>query len=98
MFSEHFSFDHDVDNLKDFQKKRPVVLETSQILIALANSGPTTIQRNNCEWSSARPMNRSSPFIIFLFCSYAWSMRIAEKLQCVFLMTKSPQMLKLYSY
>ena len=25
MFSEHFSFDHDVDNLQDFQKKRPVV-------------------------------------------------------------------------
>ena len=32
MFSEHFPFDHDGENLKDFQKKRPVVLETVRIL------------------------------------------------------------------
>ena len=63
-------------------------VDISNSPITVAISGPDIIQRRRAAGFSVRPMAPPSPFTAALFCSWAWSIAIAENRRAVFLTTK----------
>ncbi|XP_034006015.1 uncharacterized protein LOC117498063 [Trematomus bernacchii] len=75
---------HDIDSANMLQLRACQYVEASNSPTTRAISGPDSIHRRRAAGFSVRPTASLSPFTEALFCSWAWSMAIAEKLHVVF--------------